>query len=175
MLLLALDLELNQPSGSIIEIGIALGNTETGELLGKQNWLTYLPNDEQLNPMITMLTGIKQEDLNIDLFTAFKELCEFRNSPSVFINPLVWGQGDVQALLKQVHQEDNIKLFGRRQIDAKTLYVSWRMANNKPVAGGLSKAMTKFGLKFKGKKHRAADDAENTFYIYCKMLEYLKV
>lgn len=65
-------------------------------------------------------------------------------------------------------------LEGRRELDAKTLYQVYRCANYKQLSGGLAKALTKFGMSFEGKKHRAADDAYNTFRIYCKLSEYFK-
>jgi inhibitor of KinA sporulation pathway (predicted exonuclease) len=50
------------------------------------------------------------------------------------------------------------------------LYVAWRMAHCRDIAGGLAKAMTKLGLAFQGRKHNALDDALNTFRIYRALL-----
>ena len=59
-------------------------------------------------------------------------------------------------------------------IDTKTLFVSWRFANGKPIQGGLAKSMLKVGIKFEGRKHNATDDAVNTFRTYVRMLQLLK-
>ena len=51
MNVMALDLELNQPSKSIIQIGICIGNIQTGEILEKLDWIIKQP--EEINPFIT--------------------------------------------------------------------------------------------------------------------------
>jgi len=61
-------------------------------------------------------------------------------------------------------------LFGRRWLDAKTLFVAWRMAQGRELQGGLGRSMTKLGLAFEGRQHNAIDDAENTFRIYRALL-----
>ena len=174
-ILMALDLEMNQPSRSIIEVGAAIGDVATGELIEIKSWLTAMPPGEVLDPRIIALTSIQSHELIWSVHAAFRELVAFRDKHGAFINPLVWGAGDVQALLAAVYRPDDVETFGRRVIDAKTLYASWRLANGRKTAGGLSRAMTRVGLPgFVGKKHRACNDAANTFEIYCKMLEFLK-
>jgi len=56
-------------------------------------------------------------------------------------------------------------------LDCKTEYVGYRWANEKQHQGGLSKAMTKFGMGFSGRKHDALDDAFNTFVFYRRLLK----
>jgi inhibitor of KinA sporulation pathway (predicted exonuclease) len=187
MRIVCLDLEMNQPSGKIIEIGIVVGDLVTGAVIDKKSYL--INPGEPLNPYITDLTGIQPQMLKNfggRLEHAFSDLVSYLDSmghQGLFINPVVWGQGDIETLRRQVYHPMNLFKaflglitlppwpFGRRYIDAKTLYVAYRLANNNPPTGGLSKAMTKLGLQFKGKKHRAADDAENTFIILKKLME----
>lgn len=178
----ALDLELNQPSRKIIQIGAVIGDIGTGKILNKIS--IFVNPNERLNHKITELTKITQKDVDngLSLEDAYYKLKKIHENYGSFINCITWGGADTQELLKQLRNE-NPKFaeeecedwcFGRRWIDAKTLYVSYRIANGSQVQGGLAKAMTKFGLKFMGQKHNAADDAENTFHIYSRMLCLLK-
>ena len=91
-----------------------------------------------------------------------------------FRNPLTWGGGDSLSLRTALGLDDEKFLFGRRWIDAKTLFVSYCFANNLTHASGLAKSLRRMGLNFQGRKHNALDDACNTFIIYKKLLEKMK-
>jgi inhibitor of KinA sporulation pathway (predicted exonuclease) len=177
----SLDLEMNQPSRKIIQIGACAGNIRTGEILEKLS--IFVNPQEQLAPFIIELTGIKQEDVDtgLTIYEGYKKLAEFHKKHKSFVNPITWGGGDSQEIYEQLKKEcghvwglDDHWCFGRRWIDTKTLFVSWRFANGKPIQGGLAKSMLKVGLKFEGRKHNATDDAVNTFRTYTKMLDLLK-
>lgn len=172
----ALDLELNQPSGRIIQIGAVVGNINTGEVLDKIS--IFVNPQEQLSEFIIGLTKIKQPmvDAGLSLPEAYLQLQAFHKKNGSFYNPITWGGGDTIELKAELQQSPNPPewCFGRRWIDAKTLYVSWRLSNGKPPVGGLAKAMRNLGLQFKGCAHRADDDAENTFRIYAALLEFFK-
>lgn len=168
----ALDLEMAQPSGKIIQIGACVGNITTGEILEK---LSVIVNPkEQLSEFIIGLTGITQDqvDNGVTLLEAYLTLKEMHQKYGSFINPITWGGGDSQEIFRQLKSE-NIEFewcLGRRWIDSKTMFVSWRFVNGKPIQGGLAKSLTKVGLKFQGRKHNATDDAVNTFHMYKAML-----
>jgi inhibitor of KinA sporulation pathway (predicted exonuclease) len=172
MKLTALDLELNQPSGKIIQIGAVIGDTDSGEI--SQRLRIYVDPKEKLNDFIIELTGISQKDIDekgVTLEEAYAQLSDFHQRHSTFINPLTWGGGDSEEIFSQLGLEKYDSFcFGRRWIDAKTLYVSECIARGLPVQGGLSKVMTKYNMNFKGRKHDALDDAENTFRLYHEML-----
>ena len=173
----SLDLEMNQPSGKIIQIGAVVGNITTGEILEKL--CINVKIDEPVTEYITNLTGITQEDIDngVTLLEAYEKLKEMHLKHDSFINSLCWGGGDIVELFKQLNIEDpesTYGVFGRRWIDVKTLFVSWRFANRKPIQGGLAKSMGKVGLSFEGRKHNAMDDALNTFRMYMAMLERFK-
>lgn len=173
----ALDLELNQPSRAIISIGAVVGNITTGEILEKFH--VFVNPHETLDPFIIELTKIQQADVDggyslEDAYLLLKAVHEKHNS---FINPVTWGGGDSQELRDQLEKKNpNFEgwCFGRRWIDTKTLFVSHRLAGQKPIQGGLAKSMTKVGLAFKGQKHNAMDDALNTFVMYRTMLQLFK-
>jgi inhibitor of KinA sporulation pathway (predicted exonuclease) len=185
---LAVDLELNQPSNSIIQIGACAGDIETGEVLDRFSMIVncgeqlgYCNGGENDGTTITDLTGITQEqvDNGVTLLHAYEELSAFAKRYGTFVNPLTWGGGDTEEIRKQVLQHIAYPRtlewpFGRRWIDVKTLFVSWRFANGEQIKGGLARSMTKVGLKFEGRKHDAEDDAVNTFRMYVKLLELLR-
>lgn len=173
--LLSLDLENNQPSGNIIQIGAVVGNLVSGQIL--EEYSAYINCEEILDPFIINLTGIKQENVDngINLFTAYEQLKELHKKHECFRNPLVWGSGDTLCLKKQLHiTDEELFLFGRRWIDVKTVFISYRWANNLSHQAGLAKALTKLGMQFDGKKHDGRADAKNTFLIYAELLSRFK-
>jgi inhibitor of KinA sporulation pathway (predicted exonuclease) len=180
----SLDLEFNQPSGKIIQIGACVGNKNTGRILDS---LSVMINPgEILAPFIIELTGITQEDVDkgSSLEDGYQKLMLLHKMYDSFINPVTWGGGDNSELRDQLVIErtppPNVIAdmsdwcFGRRWIDVKTLFISWRFANSQPIQGGLARSMTKVGLRFQGRKHNAMDDAINTFHMYKRMLEIIK-
>lgn len=171
---------MNQPSGKIIQIGACVGDSDTGTIF--ETFSVFVNPEELLDQRIIDLTGITQNEVNagVSLMDAYLMLKNFQEVHECSMNPVEWNGGDSQLLLKQLRDGYHLFehfhdwCFGRRFLDAKTLYQAYRMANAKPVAGGLARAMTKFGLKFEGRRHDARDDAKNTFRIYCKLIEYFK-
>lgn len=175
----SLDLEMNQPSGKIISVGAVVGNIKTGEIL--ENFHAFVNPHEELSPFIIELTKIRQSDVDQagSLMEVYLQLKAIHEKHKSFINPIVWGGGDSQELKNQLLQEyGQIQgfewRFGRRWIDAKTLFISWRLAHGLPIQGGLARSMTKVGLKFEGQKHNSGDDAYNTFRMYRAMLSNFK-
>lgn len=174
----SLDLEFNQPSGKIIQIGACVGNIVTGQVFDKLS--VFVNPHEHLNPFITELTKIKDSDVRNagTVEEGYRKLQRMHENYSAFINPLTWGGGDSQFLKEQLIAENphfDGWCFGRRWIDVKTLFISWRFANAQPIQGGLARSMVKVGLAFNGQKHDAKDDAINTFHMYRAMLAKLKI
>lgn len=183
----SIDLEMNQPSGKIIQIGAVVGNIKTGEILDSLSVIVnpheQLGTCNDIETTITELTGITQEqvDAGVELEEAYLVLRDFHKKHGSFINPITWGGGDAEEVRQQLESEFSAEgkelpawCFGRRWIDAKTLFVSWRFAHGQPIKSGLAKAMLKVGLRFQGRKHNALDDAKNTFIMYKRLLELFK-
>jgi inhibitor of KinA sporulation pathway (predicted exonuclease) len=174
--LLAVDLELNQPSQSIIQIGAVVGNLASGKIL--EEYSAYINCGEVLDPFIINLTGIKQENVDngISLFTAYDQLKELhikhdcRNRGCV----LTWGIGDMACLRNALHLDEESFYFGRRFIDVKTVFISYQWANDLKHQAGLAKALTKLNMQFDGRKHDGQADAKNTFLIYAELLRRFK-
>ena len=176
MKLTSLDLELNKPSGKIVQIGAVIGDTLTGEITHRLN--IYVNPNEQVSDYIQQLCGISQKDVDngFSLNDAYVLLKDFHRKYSDFMNPLTWGGDDGRELKEQL--DDDAKknwCFGERCIDAKTICVTHMIhTKNKIVKSSLSQSMKRFGLSFSGREHNALDDAENTFKIYHHMLYLLR-
>lgn len=173
------DLELNQPSQKIIQIGAVVGNIRTGEVLERLS--VFVNPLEPLSQFIIELTGITQDQVDnegVTLEEAYIKLWELHKKYGSFVNPVTWGGGDVSEILEQIKGNEVLHQyppnFGRRWIDVKTLFVSWRFANGQPIQSGLGRSLGKVGLKFEGRKHNALDDAYNTFRMYMRMLKLFK-
>lgn len=170
--LMSIDLELNQPSGKIIQVGAVVGNLDSGKIL--EEYSCHIKIDEQITEYITKLTGIRQQDVDqgYSLELAYEQLKQMHKRYECFRNCLTWGGGDTLCLKKQLGiNDDEMFLFGRRWIDAKTIFVSLRFARGQHHQAGLARALRKFDMEFQGKKHQACDDARNTFLIYRRMLK----
>ena len=171
---LALDLELNQPSGKIIQVGVAIGSPKDkrSQYITKK-W--YISPKEPLDPFIIDLTGITEADLSlysVSHDTVARELAELIKEHKTFINPITWGGGDSSELMAEFCKNHaDFPHFGRRWIDVKTWYTYLMLSRNKNPSGGLSSAMGVFKLQFQGKAHQADIDAENTLAFFFTLLQ----
>jgi inhibitor of KinA sporulation pathway (predicted exonuclease) len=168
MLFLSLDLEFNQPSRKIIQVGVCVGDFERGLIVSEER--IYVNPNEIVSPYITTLTGIKQEQVNkgLTLAEAFEKVVRLHSKYNCFVNPLTWGGDDTQELKTQLEQaglpQPNWP-FGFRSIDVKTLYFGYALARKITLQSGLENSMRRVGLTFYGRKHDALDDAKNTFIL----------
>lgn len=171
----ALDLELNQPSGKIIQIGAVAGDISTGKIIRTFN--RYVNPLEPISPEITELTKIKDETVwgGTNLLSAFDDLAKFHLESGAFVNPVTWGGGDSLEIRQQLERQGKTFewCFGRRWIDVKTIIVAIKLANGRTPQGGLARCMASMGLAFKGQKHNALDDATNTFLFFKFLLDKL--
>ena len=171
---LALDLELNQPSGKIIQVGIAIGDKNTRfEDYVVRKW--YIDPQEPISVFINDLTGITDSDIRAEAYShehVARELSELIKEHKVFVNPVTWGGGDsVELLAEFCKNHADFLHFGRRWIDIKTWYTYLMLTRGKAASGGLASAMGYFKLHFKGKAHRADVDAANTLALFFKLLD----
>lgn len=174
MNVMALDLELNQPSNTIIQVGIVIGDPITGDILEKRSWTINC--GEVIDVFITILTGITQlqVDCGFPLSTAYTQMVELYKKYKCELNFVTWGGGDHRALKEQMKAYPEHKWeFGHREFDVKTLFLAFCLASGTKVRSGLAKSMTRVGLKFNGTKHTAHDDAHNTFILLVDLLKKL--
>ena len=171
---LALDLELNQPSGRIIQVGVAIGKADYRfENYFTKKW--YIDPLEPIDQFIIDLTGITDGDIRANAVsheTVARELGELIKEHKCFVNPVTWGGGDSVELLQEFSKQCvDFPHFGRRWIDTKTFYTLLMFAKSKKPSGGLASAMGAFKLHFKGTAHRADVDAANTLALFFKLID----
>ena len=177
MNVITIDLEMNKSvKKPIIQLGYTINNVKTGKLVMARS-LFVNPN-ETIDPFITELTGIKDEDVADagSLLFAYERMAtdikKHQTSPFV----LQWGL-DHFELRNQLNIDWDNYIFARRCIDIKSLYQAYAMARpqGKTVAG-LAKACEVLGIEFEGRQHDALCDAFNTFKVFKvltdKMVKY---
>jgi inhibitor of KinA sporulation pathway (predicted exonuclease) len=176
----ALDLEMNQPSGTIIEVGYTIGDMYTGEVLLKKG-LIVNPG-EVLREDIVKLTHITQDmvEAGTTLEQAYKECVTDCERLGARKQPVEWGGGDIRTLRQQAWEKDSNILvnnwsFGYTTMNIKCIVQGILGAHQKSTQGGLARSLVKFGLKFQGVRHRAIDDSLNTFLLYVELLKRLNV
>lgn len=171
---LALDLEMNQPSRKIIQVGISIAKRDTpADAYLTRSWI--LDPEEPIDVGITELTGISDymiQEQAVPWTQMAQELGSLIDAHKPFVNPVTWGGGDAEGLLAGL-RERNIEFpyFGRRWLDIKTIHAFKAMAMGKSGAGGLKSVMGQHRLPFVGKAHRADVDAYNTLRLFFKMME----
>ena len=173
---IALDLEMNQPSGKVIEVGVAIGNVTDG-ILEMRNW--YVDPQEPIEEYITQLTGIDDERISssaVPLSQVAEDLSSLVTKYSCFVNPVQWGGGDTAILLKEFRlAEIPFPHFGRREIDVKTVCGYLSMVEGRKPSGGLKSYLGRHGLSFVGTPHRAGDDARNTLELWFTLMRRQRV
>lgn len=155
----AFDLEMNKPSGKIIQIGAVVGRVDTGKILDVLN--IYVNPHEQLDPFIIELCGISQDtvDHGIELADAGAQLEAWVTENKACKSPIVWGNGDLRCLKQQSGAFQDV----HREIDLKTIHQFNTIKRGISMKGGLAKAIESYGGIFEGRQHDAQDDAINTF------------
>lgn len=151
--IVCMDLEMNQPSGRIIELGAVVGDTETGEVVDS---LRCLVNPgEPISPYITELTGISDSDVAggmgvVDAYEALVAMCSKWGACRTLYT---WGGGDSAELKKQI-ESDNPSYFQNKkssQVDSDE--------KNDHDKGDLDKV-------YESDKSEAPNDAEKNNYFF---------
>lgn len=170
---ISIDLELNQPSNKIIQVGVAIGNSKQNPKdYTVQKW--YVDPKEPIDNFITNLTGITESDIRancVSLDTVALELTALIKTHEPWLQAVVWGYNDIEKL-RRVFEKNNVVFnhLGGRWIDVKTIYNFLMFSQDKSPKGSLDEAMAKSECWFEGEKHRADIDACNTLKFWFDLM-----
>lgn len=171
MKICVLDLEMNQPSNKIIQIGYVIANTKT-RVCSIQRTIFVNPG-EPIAEFITELTGITNDDVAgaVTLDIAYEQMVKECVDNGINKFGFQWGSGDIYCLNRELATLGvTPTLFTGRAFDVKAMYQAYAMFKPQgKTKCGLAKAMKELGLEFEGQQHNAASDAYNTW----RVLEHL--
>lgn len=172
MQLISLDLELNQPSRKIIQLGYVIFNVKNWKILQARS--LFINPNEPVAPEITQLTGIDDSMVTtgMTLNQAYETMIEDMKKHQVTHHPVQWGTDHIE-IRSQLEIPWSDFIFKVRDHDIKSLFqlLQAPLPNSKTVAG-LGKAISILGGQWDykyGNPHDALADAYNTMLIY-KML-----
>lgn len=161
MHLVILDLEMNQPSGRIIQIGAVSLDMIRLEIVPFFN--EFVNPQEPLDPYITKLTGItpdtlKRADHLREVGTAFWEKIK-EHSPASGIG--AWGS-DCQKFHKTSVNVGIDVPDVLRMLNVRKVFSGIKVGHEDSIGTGLTKMLAAYGLPFEGQHHDAFDDAYMT-------------
>ncbi len=159
-----LDLEMNQPSGSIIEIGAVSYDVKTRNVQSKFQSFVKLPDGETLAPEITTLTNIGSHFLDSapTLAEALEAYWKWAIECGCHKYIAAWGNDywDVIEASKSLGVSYPSRMS---TLNIKVMASIMRCEYpNKKAKGGLKNSLDVFGIDFVGTQHRALDDASQT-------------
>ena len=187
MRFISVDIEAEQPSGEIIQIGAVAFDTDKG-IIAEFNryiyldhpiaWDYVLDSDKDSKKTLGDLLPYGQDKIDAEGINKQQALAEFW---SWFFNvncsrrAVQWGRGDIRCMLEQTNAENkpNKRI---EVIDAKILYKNmYQPAMKLPKRYGLRGAVESLLSSFVGKQHDAYDDAYNTALVYQEMFKVLEM
>lgn len=164
--LISIDLEMNQPSNKIIQLGYVIFNVRTGRLLTSK--CININPKEPLDPYIITLTNLTDEILasGTTLSDGYSSLLADMAQYNVSRTCVQWGAGDARLLQTQLGISTKDYIFRGRTFDVKSMFQVHGMFLNTNYVMGLGKACETLGLPFQGTQHNAMDDALNTKEVF---------
>lgn len=172
------DLELNQPSNSVIQIGAITVDLRSCRVLSRFDQFCALPEGEVLSEFITELTGITGPQVDSNSTPHYKfGLTQFwkyvADSQCRVVS--AWGT-DVDQLIRDADQLGIERPRRIRRLDIKSMFSVLKCGlPSSRVRGGLRETLETLGLEFTGRQHNALTDSLNTakLLIYARELQYL--
>lgn len=179
--LVALDLEFNRPSRTIIRIGAVVGDMQSGNI---DSGFSCLVNPGgPLNQRIAALAGIDQDvaDAAPTVDDAYLQMASwlkpYERSRSLI--PLVWGKSASAVLCAAIglQPSDEEWCFSARANNVKQFYalvrghpalcaVLMKFGLETLLVGSLESTVARVGLTFEGQPHNAMYRAANIFRVY---------
>lgn len=151
----------------IIEIGICLLDTETGQPSAAQSILIR-PEHSQVSPFCTRLTGLTQALLlaeGVPFAEALERLrSEYLTHQRVWAS---WGDYDRHIFERQCAERGLPYPFSEQHINVKRLFRALKGLRRGP---SVERALKHIGLAFEGRPHRGRDDAYNIARLLAHLL-----
>lgn len=172
-----IDLEMEQPSNDLLEIGASVWDIGKRKEINRFQAYISLPDNAMPSEYITDLCSIdhnvyKTSALSpkegIESFWRFFEDCKSGG------RICAWG-GDVYWLKQYSTQHNAYHSKKIRALDIKNLSEPIRWLRDKKARGGLKSTMDILDLPFEGTQHMAYDDAYNTARVFDKIINDYRV
>lgn len=160
--LIVFDLEANQPSGKIIEIG-AVKLTRIGKI-EESKFQSFVNPDETINDYIVNLCQLSPNDLNListapSFDEALRKFYEWATKISKNVVLCSWGNYDIAELKQQTKKFP----FRGKSVDAKSIAMWVSLMFGRKIGSESLEGMLKdWNVQQVGQKHRALFDAYNT-------------
>lgn len=174
---IALDLEMEQPSGQVIQVGIAWEHA-----CEIKRMAFYITPCEPVSEFIQELCGISDADFDWDktreeCFKEFTDFLKVLKTEDTFNEFVVWGQGDMRSLSQSLNElgmslHTETGMSERRSIDVKTICMFNDLVyRGTPVKRlSLNSAMTRNKVSPAAGAHQADIDAENTLVLWMHLI-----
>ncbi len=140
----------------IIEIGMALLNTVTGEV-EENKGLLIKPRRSRVSPFCTELTTLTQEQLDREGMS-FSQACDWLFERYHSYTWASYGAYDIKMMQTQCIETGIRYPFSDGHINVKQLFTETRGLKKKV---GMAGALGMLGLSLEGTHHRGVDDARN--------------
>lgn len=178
----AVDIEADQPSNNIIQIGaivyqIRKQNIEIIDQFNQfldwgfePNWSQKLKYGQTtLGELLSCIkdTYDKEKRPCQDVFVDFWDWAENKNKVKLYTQ---WGSGDLKSISEQSNYKKHIRV-----IDLKNSYMSVFAPLMGAKKSGLFNTCKKFDLEFTGDHHNAYYDALNTALIHLEMTRRITI
>jgi DNA polymerase III epsilon subunit-like protein len=173
MSLIILDLEYNQPSRAIIQIGAVEVVPQSQEI--RQLYKEDVNPHEKIDPYITRLTGITQAQSEHarSLEPVLKDFWTMLHRKSEVV---LCGWGDDAPKIIKDSKKLGLHMPVITQFDLSVLWKLFQLVEpvKLPKSGGLKKVMAYYDIPFEGKQHNAYNDARMTAKVVLAMSEHVR-
>jgi inhibitor of KinA sporulation pathway (predicted exonuclease) len=171
---IVVDLELNQPSNKIIQIGAVICDIHSHQILDTFSIICN-PEGEMPSEFITTLTGITIEmvENGVPLVDGLKQFWDWIADSGAGKMLVQWGEGDMR-LLEQQSNERNVKVPRLNTMNLKAVSSIMRQHKGSKAKGGLKNTMDLYGVPFYGDAHDGLIDSLNTAFLLFRLEEMWK-
>jgi hypothetical protein len=187
MRFVSIDLELNQPSNNIIQIGACTFNTDSKTPYVPEktlsvfidpnepvNWNHHLNTRETLGSLLGDTFKTEWEIHKVSTEEGLVLFWDFIKNSQSGRKVIQWGNGDIQQILNQSKIANVRPSIIVKDLNIKRVYeLLYKPILEKNKGGGLFKACENMGVPFEGRAHDALVDAINTGKLTVKMFEIL--